>query len=334
MRISMKIGTLSATAIAFSAMFAASPAYAQATRTWVSGTGDDANPCSRTAPCKTFAGAISKTAAGGAINCIDTGGFGQVTITKALAIICDNTEAGVLASGAGQSGVIVNAGVNDVVFLSGLDIEGTLTSSPAHGVRFLAGGALYVQNSIIRGFNDTNGNGITFTPSGASQLFVSNTTIEHNSSSGAGVGIFVQPGVAGSARVSLKDVRVQDNVNGGLRVDTTGSTSAAGVTVSVAGSVFAGNGGAGVAMVVPTGTTTGAIMIADSTVANNGTTGLIANGANATIRVGNSTITGNATGVNAAGGSTIASYGNNRLDGNPTVGTANNGAFSAAVAPH
>jgi len=36
-----------------------------------SGVGDDANPCSRTAPCKTFAGAISKTAAAGEINCLD-----------------------------------------------------------------------------------------------------------------------------------------------------------------------------------------------------------------------------------------------------------------------
>src|SRR6202171_2112721 len=75
------------------------PAHAQATRTWVSGVGDDANPCSRTAPCKTFAGAISKTAASGEINCIDPGGFGALTITKAIAIICDNVEAGVLVSG-------------------------------------------------------------------------------------------------------------------------------------------------------------------------------------------------------------------------------------------
>ena len=63
-------------------------AYAQATRTWVSGVGDDANPCSRTAPCKTFAGAISKTAAAGEIDCLDPGGFGAVTITKSITIDC------------------------------------------------------------------------------------------------------------------------------------------------------------------------------------------------------------------------------------------------------
>lgn len=67
---------------------------AQATRTWVSGVGDDANPCSRTAPCKTFAGAISKTATGGIINCLDPGGFGAVTITKSITIDCEETFGG------------------------------------------------------------------------------------------------------------------------------------------------------------------------------------------------------------------------------------------------
>src|SRR5574338_693370 len=73
-------------------------ANAQATRTWVSGVGDDANPCSRTAPCKTFAGAISKTAASGEINCLDPAGYGAVTITKAITIDCVHTEGGVLAA--------------------------------------------------------------------------------------------------------------------------------------------------------------------------------------------------------------------------------------------
>src|SRR5580693_2238323 len=77
----------------------AAPASAQATRTWVSGVGDDANPCSRTAPCKTFAGAISKTSAGGEINCLDPGGFGALTITQAITISCEAGTAGVLVSG-------------------------------------------------------------------------------------------------------------------------------------------------------------------------------------------------------------------------------------------
>src|SRR5712691_11154978 len=94
------------------------PAQAQASRTWVSGVGDDANPCSRTAPCKTFAGAISKTAAGGEINCLDSGGFGGVTIGKSITIRCVGVEGGVLVSGV--NGIVVNAAAGDKVVLEGL----------------------------------------------------------------------------------------------------------------------------------------------------------------------------------------------------------------------
>src|ERR1700742_4463946 len=100
----------------------ASPAWAQATRTWVSGLGDDVNPCSRTAPCKTFAGAISKTAAAGEINCIDAGGYGALTITKSITVKCDNTEAGVLVSG--TNGFVIAAAATDRVVITGLDFEG------------------------------------------------------------------------------------------------------------------------------------------------------------------------------------------------------------------
>src|SRR5674476_3225 len=103
-------------------LFASAPAHAQATRTWVSGVGDDANPCSRTAPCKTFAGAISKTAPAGEINVLDPGGFGAVTITKSITIRSDHIEAGVLVSG--TNAIIVAAGATDRVILEGLDIEG------------------------------------------------------------------------------------------------------------------------------------------------------------------------------------------------------------------
>src|SRR5881396_3472418 len=113
--------TLNVLAIAIFTFAFASMAQAQATRTWVSGVGDDANPCSRTAPCKTFAGAISKTAGGGEINVLDPGGFGGVTITKSITI-SSTFEAGVLVSG--TPGITVAAGINDTVVLEGLDIEG------------------------------------------------------------------------------------------------------------------------------------------------------------------------------------------------------------------
>src|SRR3954462_4955473 len=100
-------------------------AFAQATRTWVSGVGDDLNPCSRTAPCKTFAGAISKTAAGGEINCLDPGGFGTISITKSITIDCAGTLGSILASG--PNGVLVN-GASIVVTLRNLSIQGAGTT--------------------------------------------------------------------------------------------------------------------------------------------------------------------------------------------------------------
>src|SRR5437773_2782400 len=115
-------------------------ASAQATRTWVSGVGDDVNPCSRTAPCKTFAGAISKTATGGEINVLDPGGFGGVTITKSMTIRSDRFEAGVLVSG--TNAIIISAPDTAKVILEGLDIEGLGTG--LDGVKFLAGKELHI----------------------------------------------------------------------------------------------------------------------------------------------------------------------------------------------
>jgi hypothetical protein len=116
------------------------PAHAQATRTWVSGVGDDANPCSRTAPCKTFAGAISKTAANGEINCIDPGGFGAVTITKSITIDCGATFGSVLA--ALTNGININAaGIN--VTLRNIEIQGVVTGLV--GINFIAGASLRVE---------------------------------------------------------------------------------------------------------------------------------------------------------------------------------------------
>jgi len=310
------------------AMVYATPAAAQATRTWVSGVGDDMFPCSRTAPCKTFAGAIAKTAPGGEINCLDPGAFGAVTINKALAIVCQYTEGGALAT-LGSNDIIVNAPVADDVFLSGLDLQGAGTG--LNGVRFIAGNSLHIQNSIIRRFAANNGLGVSFQPSGVSELYISDTVIANNGSAATGGGILVQPtGAGGSAKVVLRNVRVENNANTGLRVDSTGNTNATGISVEIEHSNFSGNS-TGIAAVTGVGTNPIAIMLADSSVANNSGTGILGNGAATTMRVGNTIITGNATGVNAAGASTINTYGDNRLDGNPTVGAASNGAFTGVA---
>jgi hypothetical protein len=126
----------------------ATPAQAQATRTWVSGVGDDANPCSRTAPCKTFAGAISKTATNGEINVLDPGGFGAVTITKAITISADSVEAGVLTSV--NSGILINAPAGADVTIRGLDIEGLGTAS--FGVRLISASKVTIDKCVIHNF--------------------------------------------------------------------------------------------------------------------------------------------------------------------------------------
>ena len=175
------------------ALLYAAPAQAQ-TRTWVSGVGNDANPCSRTAPCKTFAGAISKTAAGGEINCLDPGGFGAVTITKAITIACEGVTAGVLA--AGTNGVIVNAGATDNVTLRGLDINGAGTG--LNGIRFLAGRALIVDNCQIYGFTT---HGIDVALSAAASVDVKDTRI--NNIGGDGIRV---ASTAGGASFSAERV--------------------------------------------------------------------------------------------------------------------------------
>jgi hypothetical protein len=133
---------------AFATLVFSSLAAAQATRTWVSGVGDDLNPCSRTAPCKTFAGAISKTAPSGEIDCLDPGGFGALTITKAITIDCDGTFGSVLVSG--TNGIVVAAGGSDVVAIRGLFFDGIGTG--LNGVRFISGKSLTLERVTIFGF--------------------------------------------------------------------------------------------------------------------------------------------------------------------------------------
>jgi hypothetical protein len=141
----MKRALVLAVCLGIMVVATASASYAQATRTWVSGVGDDVNPCSRTAPCKTFAGAISKTAAGGEINCLDPGGFGTITITKSLTIDCQGTLGSILSAGA-PTGVTVN-GTNIVVTLRNLSIQAVGTGTD--GIRFVNGKQLNIENVNI-----------------------------------------------------------------------------------------------------------------------------------------------------------------------------------------
>jgi len=282
----------------------------------VSGVGDDVNPCSRTAPCKTFAGAISKTAPGGEINCLDPGGFGAVTINKALTIDCHYTEGGVLAGG---NGIVVNAAATDAVVLRGLDIFGV--NPPSNGVRFIAGGSLIIEDCIIRRFNAANSFGISFQPSGASKLYVSNSVIADNGSGATGGGVLVQPtGALGSARVLLKGVRIENNANNGFRLDTGGNTSALGANAVLEDITVAGNVN-GIMVVTPGGAAGARIQLNGGVVYNNSGSGLVSDGGLAGMRVGNTTVNANGTGISILNGATMNTYGDNRVNGNGVDGT-------------
>jgi len=297
----------------------ATPAAAQATRTWVSGVGDDVNPCSRTAPCKTFAGAISKTAAGGEINCLDPGGFGAVTIVKSMTISCPYTEGGVLAGG---NGITVNMpSASDVTFLRGLDIFGV--SPPTHGVRFVNNGTLHIEDCVIRRFNSSGSFGVSAQPSGAAKLYITNTTIAENGNAAAanGGGILIQPtGATGELKVELSHVRVLNNAGAGLRFDSTGNTNTNNF-VTARWSRFSGNP-IGFSANHPAGASFVGAVIIDSMISHNSSVGVTATGGGtATIRVGGTTITANGTGVLSSGGGTVRSYGTNQVNGNTVDGT-------------
>jgi hypothetical protein len=204
---------------ALSAISFVSPASAQATRTWVSGVGDDANPCSRTAPCKTFAGAISKTAAFGEINCVDSGGFGGVTITKSTHIRCPGVEAGVLVSG--TNAIVVNLPAQtDRVTLEFLDIEGLGPSTTSiNGVHIIGSGRTIIRNCRINGFN--TGNGVNLVGTVNASAVIQNSNITNNV---GGVHVAGAGGVANAA--AIVDTLVDQNASFAAQVSGAGNSLA------------------------------------------------------------------------------------------------------------
>ena len=290
----------------------ASLAQAQATRTWVSGVGDDANPCSRTAPCKTFAGSISKTATGGYINCLDPGGFGAVTITKAITIQCDEEIGHILASG--SSAIVVNAPAGARVTLRGLSLEGIGTGLNA--ISYVgAGGVLNVQEVVIHDFSQS---GINFAPSsGNAQLSVSDETLIHDNNAGNinFAGILIKPTSGATVNASINGVQIQNNANG-VFADGTGGGGA--MNVNVRDCVIGNSSNTGV--IASTSGPGIGVTVDRTMVVYSSTTGIASNGAAATVRIGNSTISNNITGVAILGGSTMQSFKNNQFSGNGSDG--------------
>ncbi len=249
-----------------------------------------------------------KTAPAGEINCLDPGAFGAVTITKAMTIICDYTEAGVLAT-LGSNGIIINAGASDVVILSGLDINGAGTG--LNGIRFLAGAALHVVKSKITRFANASGNGISFAPSGTSELYVSDSFIAANGGSSTTGGINVAPTGTGAARVTLTRNQIENNTVG---VRFSGTASTGGMRALLRDNVISGNTNNGVISTASTAATFVSLEN-NSVFANN--VGIQSDGANSFMQISGNTVTLNlSTGMSATAGGTLQSYVNNFINFN------------------
>jgi hypothetical protein len=299
--------TLNVLAIAIFTFAFASIAQAQATRTWVSGVGDDVNPCSRTAPCKTFAGAISKTFVNGEIDVLDPGGFGTLTVTKSITIDGTGTFASVLASGVNGFTINIAAGANDPlrqVTLRGLSINGTGASGTVgtrtglNGINITTNGAatVHVEDTIIQNFSQ---NGILVnSPTTTTHLVLRNVTIRS-----CGVA-----GINTTAAAGQQTAFGFDNINVSECPD--GFKAQNGSSGSIRGSVFTLNPTSGINASQSTANT---FVNIDSSLITGSGTG-INTGSGAHVRISRMLISQNA---NALGlGGIVDSGGNNTIHGN------------------
>jgi hypothetical protein len=272
--------------------------FAQATRTWVSGVGDDVNPCSRTAPCKTFAGAISKTASGGEISVLDPGGFGTVTIIKPITIDGNGVVASIL--GGGGPGITINTpGASDTVTLRNLTLNGSLqTANPGtFGVRIVNGKNVNIEHCTIWGWN----RGI-FIDSGANspRVMVRNSIVRSNTE---GIGSIP---TSGTPLLAIENSQVDQNVGHGVNLATN-------TKMSAAGSSFNFNGAGGV--LAQATTTEANLTRCDLNFNANGIFAGNAGGA-PQIRLHECMITGNTTNGIFLNGGTVTAYSSNMIAGN------------------
>jgi hypothetical protein len=306
--------TAAACAAVLGSLAAIAPAQAQSSRTWVSGVGDDVNPCSRTAPCKTFSGAISKTAVNGEINCLDPGGFGTITITKSITIDCIWIPGSILNAGLNAVNIPFDnfgADVRKQVRLRGLNMQGA--DSGTGGVRItggatITGGVVTIEDIVIDGNRAGNARGIVDERQGAGELYVSNTTVRNNG--GTGIHVAATVGVSG-VHASINNVNSLNNATGAFF-----NSSASGM---ISNSVLSGNGANGVEVQGSANVT-----VVTSAISKNAGSGVATSGGG-TVQVGETTIAYNGTQV--SGG--WISFGNNRLVGNP--GTAPTAAGPAST---
>jgi hypothetical protein len=280
-----------------------SPAHALLARTFLSANGLDGNDCSRPSPCRTLQVAHDKTNSGGEINMLDPAGYGKVIITKSISIVNDGVgSAGILVPAA-STGITISGSPNEVINLRGLIIEGAGVG--VNGILVGNAKSVTIENCVIRGLT---GSGINFAPGGASSLAVSNTLVADNGLDG----ISVIPSVAAALKVVLNNVESLNNVRAGIIVLGNGGGP---IDATVLGSIVSGNVGYGFyAGAIASGVATRLTVIRSAAV-NNGT-GAYAEGLNATLRIGESIITGNTTSWSATDSATLRSYQDNYIDGN------------------
>ncbi len=266
----------------------------QATRTWVSGVGDDANPCSRTAPCKTYAGAISKTAAGGEISVLDPGGYGALTITKSITI----QGTGTLASGLNSSvnGFLIN-GAGVIVVLRDLSINGAGTTLGVNGVRFIQGSKL-----IMERVNIQNQSNRCVSIEVAATVNLTDVTMSNCTSIGYAAFPSAPPAIT---KTTLNNVR---SIQNGI-----GVYIANGGIANIYDSVIANNTNVGLVSEQNSGTTT--VNVMNSIISGNGT-GITAGNGASTTRLTGTSVFNNTTGFNFVGGGQILTFGNNYIGGN------------------
>jgi hypothetical protein len=299
--------TIKVLAIATFMFATVSIAQAQASRTWVSGVGDDANPCSRTAPCKTWAGAISKTAACGEIDALDPGGFGAVTITKSITLDGTGTFASILASLV--NGIIINAASTDVVTIRGISINGFCNG--INGINILQAKTVNVEDCVIFRFN--TGNGITVNETNDLNLNVRNTVIRDNTLDGINT---VTSGAANAVKVTLDNVRLSGNANG--------LHARSGSRVTANHSVFSNNTTNGI-FSDAAGSNFSNVFVWNSQISLNGANGVRAGNAG-NVGISGATINQNlidrntANGVLVSTGGVVNTFTNNSIIGNGTDG--------------
>jgi hypothetical protein len=289
--------TIKLLAIAIFMLAFASLTQAQATRTWVSGVGDDANPCSRTAPCKTFAGAISKTLASGEISVLDPGGFGALTINKGITLNGEGTLAGVL--NASVNGIIVNAPTTDNVFFRNISINAPNTG--VDGIKILQGKTVTLENVSISGQSI----GVEVLAAANVNVSMVNTTIKNCSTAGVRADTS-----AGTARVTIRS-SVFTNCGTGINARRNSRVSIEESTISAntLGVQVEGNGGTAVAL------------LKSCHVTNNTSHGIQAGGGlatnNSVARLSDNLINNNAgAGVSIQASGSVESFQNNEINGN------------------